>query len=202
MRRIPRTARAQKKTISDSNAGGARDVLHIGCERGSVLVAGFGIMNDLVVELYEKIAPELADCERFVRDAEPSLNESEVLDRALRRAVARLRFDLASETFERLRWRFERAREETSRTRQAARDLRQTSAALRQESAEARLHRMFQDGNGMFWHVREVATLEDWARAPHCLVFEAESVVRRVWEYPLRWYALSDADLERLVARG
>jgi hypothetical protein len=55
-------------------------------------------------------------------------------------------------------------------------------------------------GDGMRWRVREVDTTHvPGARAPRCLIFEAEGVVRRVWTYPENWAELNESDLGRLL---
>jgi hypothetical protein len=52
----------------------------------------------------------------------------------------------------------------------------------------------------MRWRVREVDTTHvPGARGPRCLIFEADGVVRRVWNYPASWAELSDSDLWRLL---
>lgn len=46
---------------------------------------------------------------------------------------------------------------------------------------------------GLRWLVREVDTTHvPGARAPSCLIFESEGVVRRAWRYPDDWRRLSD----------
>jgi hypothetical protein len=54
------------------------------------------------------------------------------------------------------------------------------------------------DRDGVEWTVREVATPQSWARAPHCLVLGSRECVRRVWSYPERWRALDADGLLRL----
>ena len=50
------------------------------------------------------------------------------------------------------------------------------------------------------WVIREIDTSPfPTAPAPRCLVFENDSVVRRVWTYPADWSGLSDAALLRLM---
>lgn len=49
---------------------------------------------------------------------------------------------------------------------------------------------------GTEWTVREVpGDRVPAARGPGCLVFESAAAVRRVWNYPGRWRALSAAEL-------
>jgi hypothetical protein len=145
-------------------------------------------------DLFEQIAPELETRERAVREAEPTLPEPEVLDRALRQALSRLRHDVSRGMLDYLRWRADEAR-------RAARAAREASAAAR----EARLalgrapRRAFRDRDGLTWVAHELTVGPvAWAPAPGCLIFHSESAVRRVWHYPADWHALPDAELEAL----
>jgi len=53
------------------------------------------------------------------------------------------------------------------------------------------------------WVVREIdAGGVPAASAPRCLVFESESVVRRVWRYPADWESLSDTQLYDLMTQA
>jgi hypothetical protein len=50
------------------------------------------------------------------------------------------------------------------------------------------------------WMVREVDTTRvPGARADRCLIFESDSVVRRVWVFPATWESLGDRDLGALL---
>jgi hypothetical protein len=148
-----------------------------------------------LASLYERVEPELDDCERDIRHADPTLPESEVLDRALRFALARLRYEAARDTFAHLRRRVEEARG-------ASHDVRTGSATSRRERDRQRenvvspVRRTFVDTVGRGWSVREVDMIGlAWARGPHCLLFDTDGMVRRVWVYPADWAYLSDAAL-------
>ena len=54
------------------------------------------------------------------------------------------------------------------------------------------------DRDGVEWSVREVATPQAWARAPHCLVLSSRECVRRIWHYPPDWRVLDADSLLRL----
>ncbi|MDB4876812.1 MAG: hypothetical protein JWM41_3258 [Gemmatimonadetes bacterium] len=50
------------------------------------------------------------------------------------------------------------------------------------------------------WSVREASgALVPGARGTHCLIFDGESIVRRVWVYPVGWDELSDDELWALL---
>jgi hypothetical protein len=50
------------------------------------------------------------------------------------------------------------------------------------------------------WSVREASgALVPGARGTHCLIFDGESIVRRVWVYPIGWDELSDDELWALL---
>ena len=50
--------------------------------------------------------------------------------------------------------------------------------------------------DGEPWAVAELATDgRPWARRERCLVFMSDRLMRRVWDYPDTWRALSDAEL-------
>jgi hypothetical protein len=58
------------------------------------------------------------------------------------------------------------------------------------------------DQDGARWQVREVdARAVPGARGARCLLFEAEGVVRRVWDYPADWMRLAPAELVSLSWR-
>jgi hypothetical protein len=153
-----------------------------------------------LASLYERVIPELDDCERDIRHADPSLPEAEVLDRALRFALAKLRYDAARDTFAHLRWRVEQARNEARDARTGSEVARRASGEIR-ASAIPRPRRTFVDADGRAWTVREVDMAGFiWARAPFCLVFDTEGLVRRVWGYPADWAGLSPEALVTLSA--
>ena len=61
--------------------------------------------------------------------------------------------------------------------------------------------RILQRGDEM-WTVREVSAHRvPGARGARCLICEYASVVRRLWDYPDNWHALTDTDLLALYAR-
>jgi hypothetical protein len=156
-----------------------------------------------LASLYERVAPELDDCERDIRHADPTLPEAEVLDRALRFALAKLRYDAARDTFAHLRWRVEQARDAARYARMGSEAARRDSGQVRATSAStiACARRTFIDADGRGWSVREVdMTGLVWARGPHCLVFDTDGLVRRVWTYPADWANLSNDALVVLSA--
>jgi hypothetical protein len=62
--------------------------------------------------------------------------------------------------------------------------------------------RVYYARSGAHVTVREVDTRSAaWARGPHCLVFELEGAIRRVWEYPADWADLPDETLDELSWR-
>ena len=55
---------------------------------------------------------------------------------------------------------------------------------------------------GARWRIREVdAHAVPGARGDRCLLFEAEGVIRRVWNYPSDWASLPPTDLVSLSWR-
>ena len=61
---------------------------------------------------------------------------------------------------------------------------------------EVPLTRLFVDGDGVEWEVLEVAGAEvPAARGERCLVFRSPAAVRRVWNYPKTWTAMSASEL-------
>jgi hypothetical protein len=168
--------------------------------------------------LYELIAPDLSAREAAVRTAEPSLPDPDVLDRALRHALAHFRHEAGQQTLEYLRWRTEQTNADAVATVTASVRARQARAAIRAAvvapdaallrgpaDAERPLGvaddrpRTFRDAVGCAWSVHEVAAGEvPWAHGPRCLLFGAETAIRRVWHYPPDWRSLSDAEPEAL----
>lgn len=59
------------------------------------------------------------------------------------------------------------------------------------------LERHFIDLHGERWTVREIEarTVPNAPRAT-CLIFESGNIVRRVWDFPPHWRAVSEAELE------
>jgi hypothetical protein len=169
-------------------------------------------------ELYELIAPDLETWAQAVRAAEPSLPDPEVLDRALRRALAHFRHDAGQQTLTYLQWRTEQATASAQATVAASVAARQARAEMRSGAttpapttpptvadAERALPladerpRTFRDGVGCVWSVHEVsAGAVPWAHGTRCLLFGSEAAIRRVWHFPAEWRTLSDAQLEAL----
>jgi hypothetical protein len=57
--------------------------------------------------------------------------------------------------------------------------------------------------DGVEWHVREVSAASvPGSNSEHCLIFDSEMTVRRVWDYPAAWSELSDDDLWHLTTIG
>ena len=152
--------------------------------------------------VFEHISGDYPVWERAVREAAPELADDEVQDRALRSVLAQFRYDLSRETFAYIRERLARARREALAMRAdtvAMRDRVRAQHARRDAMmAEAGGNRTFRDGDGQIWSVRELASVAPWSRAKRCLVFASEMAVRRVWEVPSNWRALTDPELEQL----
>jgi hypothetical protein len=56
---------------------------------------------------------------------------------------------------------------------------------------------------GVEWHVREVSAANvPGSHSEHCLIFDSDMTVRRVWDYPAAWLQLADEDLWRLTIVG
>lgn len=66
------------------------------------------------------------------------------------------------------------------------------------ETADDEFAHVIVDRDGVEWTVREMATPQPWARAPHCLVLGSRDCVRRLWTYPEDWRALDPETLLRL----
>ena len=61
---------------------------------------------------------------------------------------------------------------------------------------EVPLTRVFVDGHGVEWEVVEVdGSQVPAARGERCLVFQSQTAVRRVWNYPKYWTAMSASEL-------
>ncbi len=64
---------------------------------------------------------------------------------------------------------------------------------------EVPLTRVFVDSNGVEWEVEEVNGTEvPAARGERCLIFRSPAAVRRVWNYPKTWTAMSASELVTL----
>ncbi len=54
----------------------------------------------------------------------------------------------------------------------------------------------FQDADGTSWYITERDCRDvPGAHGPLCLVFMSGAVLRRIWEYPVDWRALSGDEL-------
>lgn len=152
--------------------------------------------------VFEHISGDFPVWERAVREAAPELADDDVQDRALRSVLAQFRYDLSRETFVHIRDRLARTKREARQMRAEAFTMRERARELqaRAESlmVEAGGNRTYRDGEGQVWSVRELATIAPWSRAKRCLVFSSEMAVRRVWQVPSDWRALTDPELERL----
>ena len=152
--------------------------------------------------VFEHISGDFPVWERAVREAAPDLADDEVQDRALRSVLAQFRYDLSRETFIHLRDRLARTRREARQMRAEAATMRERAHKLQARAAllmaDAEGNRTYRDGDGQIWSVRELAPIAPWSRSKRCLVFSSEMAVRRVWEVPSNWRALTDPELERL----
>ena len=67
---------------------------------------------------------------------------------------------------------------------------------------EVPLTRIFVDATGVEWEVSELdGTHVPAARGERCLIFRSAGAVRRVWNYPTSWTAMSAAELVDLSWR-
>jgi hypothetical protein len=144
----------------------------------------------------DEISPALADEERALCAAEPGLSTAEVLDRALRGALARRRADVSRETFVYLQWRVEQARHASQASR-AASDAARRARAETPTSGSARL---VCDPAGRRWAVRETGPNDPFgAASPRWLTFRTAGEERRTSAYLPDWEALPDAALLALL---
>lgn len=64
---------------------------------------------------------------------------------------------------------------------------------------EVPLTRIFVDADGVEWEVIEVdGSQVPAARGERCLIFRSPAAVRRVWNYPKSWTAMSASELVNL----
>ena len=64
---------------------------------------------------------------------------------------------------------------------------------------EVPLTRVFLDRQGVEWEVSETNGAEvPAARGERCLIFRSPSAVRRVWNYPTTWTAMTASELDNL----
>jgi hypothetical protein len=147
------------------------------------------------------LAAEEADVERSA----PTMSASDAFDIALRRSLAKLRFELNQETFERLRWRLSmlRAENQLARADAAASRMERNSIlawsdARRAARAGSRApaSRTFKADRDVLWTVMAVEGLTPaGSRRGGCLVFSSDETVTCVWDFPQDWRSLTDAEL-------
>ncbi|HKP16397.1 MAG TPA: hypothetical protein VJT85_10030 [Gemmatimonadaceae bacterium] len=70
-----------------------------------------------------------------------------------------------------------------------------------ESSTEQTRTRIFTDDLGLTWLVSEQPFSEYDRRTGSSLIFSSELAVRRVRDYPVDWFALSDTDLAALSWR-
>ena len=151
-----------------------------------------------------KVMAELPDVlareELVVQRTLPRLSPADALDTALKRSLARLRYELSRESFEYLRWKVSVARAESERLRHAA-AIGSTLAQLhpRGIARHSTQTRTFTCDCGSIWTVSELNTLTP-TDPTHttCLVFSSEESVACVWDYPSNWLELPDEDLDAI----
>jgi hypothetical protein len=163
----------------------------------------------VLARVMEMLPDVLAREELVVQRSLPRLAEADALDTALKRSLARLRFELNQDTFERLRWKVAMARAENQRLRamQAiARESAQITTAqarsLRDDvgsTPRAFRSRTFISESGVVWTASALNTLTptDPSHAT-CLVFSSEESVVCVWQYPEDWSELPERELDDL----
>jgi hypothetical protein len=165
-----------------------------------------------LARVMEVLPAVLAREEMVVQRCLPRLSPADMLDAALKRSLARLRFDLSQDSFEHLRWKVAMARAEHQRLSARARLAQEGAMASATQSRAAREElgstprrfqsRTFMSEHGITWTVSELTTLTP--TDPHhatCLVFTSEEAVLCVWEYPANWRELPDAELDALRKR-
>jgi hypothetical protein len=94
----------------------------------------FEQVGDLLIQL----ASHWERDEEAQRVASPELSDTEVVDRTLRVALARLRYTVSTETFAYLRWKIDQIQRRTRAARAIARSRRAASAGAIAEAAAAR----------------------------------------------------------------
>jgi hypothetical protein len=161
---------------------------------------------DEVAKAMDSLSEVLEHEELVVQRTLPLLTPADALDTALRRALARLRFELNRASFEYLRWKLALARAENLRLR-ATRELRlelptPTGVAVQPTRPGPRgrqSSRSYTSESGVIWTVAAIHTLTptDPAHAS-CLVFTSEESVTYRWDYPSNWFELSDRQLDEL----
>jgi hypothetical protein len=189
-------------------------------------------MGGVDVTAVAKVLSELSDVlpaeELIVQRTLPRISSADALDVALKRSLARLRYELNRESFEFLRWKVEQVRAESDRirgartatplSRQRAATIssahvapplpsapnRDARAGLAVEAARALATatptacRYYQDENRIVWTVTELATGAQDSGRARCLVFSSEDAVTCLWTYPVYWNDLTDGLLDAL----
>lgn len=171
-------------------------------------------------KVLEELPPVLRAEELAVQRTLLRISAADALDTALRRALARLRYEVNRETFEYLRWKVQQTQSENAKRRDAfekaaaarasaslpsgitmsreSHDRLPADVARAVATARATASRAYRDESGLVWTVTELVTgADDKARA-RCLVFSSEEVVTCRWQYPVYWNDLSDGLLDAL----
>ncbi len=61
---------------------------------------------------------------------------------------------------------------------------------------EVPLTRVFVDSSGVEWEVVEIEGSDvPAARGERCLIFQSPAAIRRVWDYPRSWTAMTASEL-------
>jgi hypothetical protein len=162
-----------------------------------------------LARMMEVLPDVLAREEMVLQRCLPRLAPADVLDAALKRSLARLRFELNQDSFEYLRWKVAMARAEHQRLTSRARIVQESSKTSsvqprvkREELSgmqRAFQPRTFEGDRGITWTVSTMnsSTPLDPGHST-CLVFSSEGGVTCVWDYPADWRELSDEALESL----
>ena len=161
---------------------------------------------DAVTRAMDSLPEVLEHEELAVLRTLPRLAPADVLDTALRRSLAKLRFELNQASFEYLRWKVALTRAEHERLRgtialrRGAPPPADAPTSSDRPSSERRARsRSFTSEDGVVWTAAVIHTLTptDPAHAS-CLVFSSEQSVRYRWQYPSNWLELSDRALDDL----
>jgi hypothetical protein len=162
-----------------------------------------------LARMMEVLPDVLAREEMVLQRCLPQLAPADVLDAALKRSLARLRFELNQDSFEYLRWKVAMARAEHQRLTARARMLQDSSRTSSMQSRAIRedlggMQRAFQPRTftgegGITWTVSTLnAPTPQDPQHSACLVFNSEAGVSCVWDYPANWRELSDDALDTL----
>src|SRR4051812_11618047 len=156
-----------------------------------------------LARMMEVLPDVLAREEMVLQRCLPTLAPADVLDAALKRSLARLRFELNQDSFEYLRWKVAMSRAEHERLTARARMLQESSRSSSTQSRAIREDlsgkqralqpRTFTGEHGITWTVSTLnSRAPQDARHSTCLVFSSEAGVSCVWDYPANWRDLSD----------